>query len=197
MSPQTEESRERKYAALLAELHGESERACAIVGAAWVEESLQQAIESVLHPHSEARDRLFSEAAGGPLSTFAAKIDLACVFGFITDSIRKDLQQIARIRNQFAHVIAHKTTQEKLSFSSDYIGHRCLALHCVAHLKLSDPREAFMRGCATLSNDFEMILFMSGGKVPKGGKVPDSGRVFAEGVDFGNPPATPTSARAS
>ncbi|MEJ8814337.1 hypothetical protein WKW77_24860 [Variovorax ureilyticus] len=97
MSPQTEESRERKYAALLAELHGESERACAIVGAAWV----------------------------------------------------------------------------------------------------SDPREAFMRGCATLSNDFEMILFMSGGKVSKGGKVPDSGRVFAEGVDFGNPPATPTSARVS
>ena len=174
MDPHSDEARARE-AALIAELNGESERACAVVGAAWVEEALQGAIESVLHPHAEAHRSLLTGM--GPLSAFAAKIDLACVFGFMTDSIRKDLHAIRRTRNDFAHVIAHKSTQAQLSFESDFIRDRCLALNCVKHLQLSDPREAFTRACATLNGDFYFIGLMSS-------KVPDSGQVFAQGVDI-------------
>lgn len=174
MDPYSEEARERE-AALIAELNGESERACAVVGAAWVEEALQSAIESVLHPHDDARRALFTGM--GPLSAFAAKIDLACVFGFMTDSVRKDLHAIRRTRNDFAHVIAHQSTQAKLSFNSDFIRARCLALRCVAHLNLTDPREAFTRACVTLNGDFYFIGLMSS-------KVPDCGQVFAQGVDI-------------
>jgi len=173
MDPYSEEALARK-AALAAELSGESERACAVVGAAWVEEALQRAIESVLHPHDEAFKRLFRGSGG--LTAFAAKIDLACVFGFMTEPIRKDLESIRRIRNEFAHVIAHETTQAKLSFASPSIRDKCLALRVVAHRKPTDPREAFTRACASLNYDFNNIAFQSS-------KVPDAGRVFAIGVD--------------
>jgi hypothetical protein len=173
MNPNSAEAEERK-AALAAELVGESERACAIVGAAWVEEALQQAIESVFHPHQEARDKLFTGT--GALTAFEAKIELACVLGFMTESIRKDLHAIRRIRNDFAHAIAHRATQAKLSFESDDIRKRCLALRVVKHLQPTDPRIAFTQACGALNFDFSNIAFMSS-------KVPDSGRVFAIGVD--------------
>jgi hypothetical protein len=173
MISHSEESRER-MAALVEELNGESDRAVAVVGAAWVEESLQQAIESVLHPHDAAREKLFT--GSGAITTFAAKIELACMFGFMTDAIRKDLHAIRWIRNRFAHVITQKATQAKLSFTEDAVRHRCLALNCIAFTKPTDPRVAFTRACAVLNNDFHQIIFMSG-------KVPDAGRVIAQGVD--------------
>lgn len=174
MDPQSEEAHKRS-AALVAELNGESERACAVVGAAWVEESLQWAIESVLHPHEEARRQLFT--GSGALTAFAAKVDLACALGFMTDSIRKDLHDIRRIRNEFAHAIAHRATQAQLSFKSDFIRDRCLALRCIKHLNLTDPREAFTQACATLNGDFYFISLMSS-------KVPDCGQVYAQGLDI-------------
>lgn len=174
MDANSEEARHYREIALIAELNGESDRACAVVGAAWVEESLQQAIESVLHPHEKARERLF--AGTGPLGTFAAKIDLACVFGFMTDAIRSDLEAIRRIRNEFAHLVVHRDTHARVTFASESIAHRCLALRSVAYLKPTNPREAYTRACVTLNADFEFITFASG-------KIPDAGRVLAQGID--------------
>ena len=169
MDPYSNEAYERR-AALVAELNGESERAAAVVGVAWVEEAVQRAIESVLHPHEKARKALFSGGMGA--LTVEAKIELACLFGFMTDSIRSDLHIIRKIRNEFSHLIADQK-QAKLSFMTDSVRSRCLELNCVAHLNLKDPREAFTRACAILNFDFNNIEDMSS-------KVPDCGRVFAE-----------------
>lgn len=177
MNPRSEE----RMAALAAELNGESARAAAIVGAAWVEEELQQAIESVLHQHDEAREKLFTGMGG--LAAFEAKIELGCLFGFMTDAIRSDLHAIRRTRNDFAHQIVEKKTQAKLSFETDSIRQRSLALRCVKHLKLTDARAAFIQACVLLNEDFHNIAFMSR-KVPdENGKVPDCGQVFAEGAE--------------
>lgn len=171
MDPFSENSFER-MAALAKELEGESDRAAAIVGAAWVEEALGAAVESILHPHKKARDRLFGRS--GPLATFAAKIDLATLFGFIDEAIRLDLDSIRDVRNVFAHDITHKVTHAALGFGSDSIKGRCLALRCVAHLKLSDPREAFIRACASLNAELYFVPMLSS-------KISGTGRVYVKG----------------
>lgn len=169
MDPNSNEAYERR-AALIAELNGESERAAAVVGVAWVEEAVQRAIESVLHPHEKARKALFSGSTGA--LTVEAKIELACLFGFMTDATRSDLHIMRGIRNKFSHLIADQK-QAKLSFMTEAIRHQCLALNCVAHLDLKDPREAFTRACAILNFDFNNVAEMSR-------KIPDCGTVFAQ-----------------
>ena len=145
--------------ALIEEMNGESDRAVAIVGAAWVEEGLTAAIAVFLRPHAAATKRLFGNA--GPLATFSAKIDLACLLNIISDAIRSDLHAIREIRNEFAHHIAHKLEHTRLSFAAQHIRDKCIALRCVAHEEHSDARTAFTRACATLNSDFEILKFMT------------------------------------
>jgi DNA-binding MltR family transcriptional regulator len=47
------------------------------------------------------KKRLFD--AYGPVSTFAAKIDLAFALGITTEAIHQELNKMRRIRNAFAH----------------------------------------------------------------------------------------------
>ena len=96
----------KRMLVIMDEMEGESERAAAIVGTAWVEETLDAALASFLRPHAEASKRLFS--VSGPLATFAAKIDLACMIGMVSSAIRADLHSIREVRNEFAHRIAHR-----------------------------------------------------------------------------------------
>jgi hypothetical protein len=152
------EDAQRRLETLVEEMGGESDRAVAIVGAAWVEEALGDSIKSFLIIHVDAHNRLFSGA--GPLSSFSAKIDLARLLGLMTDPIRSDLHKIREIRNEFAHSIAHKQDHTKLSFASGHIRDRCMAFNCVAQEGHGDPRVAFTRACATLNADFDWITLI-------------------------------------
>jgi hypothetical protein len=61
-----------------------------------------------------------------------------------------------------------------LSFSSPHIRDKCFALRCVSHEKNMEPRAAFVRACAILNSDFEMVSLI-------GVKIPDAaGWVHAE-----------------
>lgn len=152
--PNSDEALKRQIA-LIEELEHQSDRGAAIVGAAWVEESIAYAIQQVLEKETKSWERLFGPNA--PLSTFSAKIDLARLLGLMTNTIRSDLHIVRDIRNEFAHQIAHRTTHDKLSFSSPHIRDKCLALKCVAHETPAEPRHAFGRACAVLSADFELL----------------------------------------
>ena len=158
-------------ATLIEEINDQSDRGAAIVGAAWVEESISAAIESFLHSAPNAWQRLFG--GNGPLGTLSAKIDLSRLLGLITDTIRSDLHIIREVRNEFAHQIAHKTTHTKLSFSTPHIKDKCMAIKCVAHEELTEPRAAFIRSCAILYAEFEMLVLF-------GVKVSDGGHIFAK-----------------
>ena len=81
-----------------AEFYGESDRACGILQASWIELSLEQAILVVLQPRSS---KLF--AFPEPLSTFSAKIDFAYEVKIIGPKTRHDLDLIRELRNGFAH----------------------------------------------------------------------------------------------
>lgn len=173
LDPYSEESL-RRMTALIEEMNGESDRAVAIVGAAWVEEALFTALDSFLQSHAESSKRLFN--GNGPLATFSAKIDLARLLGMVSDAIRSDMHAIREVRNEFAHQIAHKTEHTKLTFATGHIRNKCLALRCVKYEKPTDARTAFTRACAILNADFEMVTLF-------GVKVSDSGRIFAKGVE--------------
>lgn len=159
-----------KVASLISEIEGQSDRAAAIVGAAWIEEELEAAIRSFLIDDKESMKKLLGKSS--PLSSFSAKIDLACVLGMCSRVIAKDLHSIREIRNDFAHNILAKDNA-KLSFNSGHIKDKCMALKCVALEDPETPRIAFIRACAILNSDFYIHRFM-------GLKVSNSGQIFAK-----------------
>lgn len=152
------EQAQQRLETLVAEMGGDSDRAAAIVGAAWVEEALGDSISSFLESHAESAKRLFNGSA--PLASFSAKIDLARLLGITDDEIRSDLHSIRVIRNEFAHGIAHKSDHSRLSFSTPHIKDRCLALRCVSMEEHVHPREAFARACATLNSDLDLFTLI-------------------------------------
>jgi len=168
------EEANKRLMALVEELNGESDRAVVIVGAAWVEEALSDSIAGFLQDHNESRKRLLS--GNGPLATFSSKIDLSRLLGIVSDHIWSDLHRIREIRNEFAHRIAHKVDNTKLTFATAHIADKCLALHCVAHERHTDPRVAYTRACGSLNADLDLFTLI-------GDKVPDVHRVIARGLD--------------
>jgi DNA-binding MltR family transcriptional regulator len=90
---------------MLRELIGESDRGCALVSAAYLDSSLEQALRAKLwndqHCVKKAVEPLFDQM--GPLSSFSAKIKLVYAMQLITAEQFKILEIVRRIRNQFAH----------------------------------------------------------------------------------------------
>lgn len=165
------EDRDKRLIALTDEMNGESDRAVAIVGAAWVEEALSDALISFLHGHAKSYKRLFEGNA--PLASFSAKIDLSRLLGMVSDLIWSDLHHIRGIRNEFAHHIAHKTDNTKLTFAAGHISDKCLSLNCVAYERHAEPRVAYTRACAILNADLDFITMV-------GDKVGDCCKVIAK-----------------
>jgi DNA-binding MltR family transcriptional regulator len=168
------EEANRRLMALVEEMNGESDRAVAIVGAAWVEEALSDSIVSFLRAHEDSHRRLFKGNA--PLGTFSSKIDLSRLLGIVSNAIWADLHRIRDIRNEFAHHIAHKVDNTRLTFATGHIADKCLVLRCVAHEAHSDPRTAYTRACATLNADFDLFTLI-------GDKVSDSHMIVARGAE--------------
>lgn len=96
-------------------LADESDRACVILVASWVEHLL-----SVKFAHeyskgsSDARDALFS--ANGPFATLSAKVNAAYCAGWIDGDVYHDLKLLQKLRNKLAHSIeAHSLHDAQLS----------------------------------------------------------------------------------
>jgi hypothetical protein len=66
------------------------------------EDVLQDCLQGCMRPlTSKIRARLFE--GYGPISTFAAKVDVAYALNLLNDEDYADLQTIRKIRNTFAH----------------------------------------------------------------------------------------------
>jgi DNA-binding MltR family transcriptional regulator len=89
----------------MTELAEEGERAVVIGGAARVEVALEHLLKSVLHHNPTGTDELFDTDRA--LGTFSAKINLGYRLGLLDDEMKKALNIIRRIRNQFAHATTH------------------------------------------------------------------------------------------
>jgi DNA-binding MltR family transcriptional regulator len=93
----------------------ESDRACAVLGAALIDERLKQLFDRRLH---YSNDALLSHS--GVLGSFSSRISVARALSWITDDVRFDLDQVRDIRNKFAHNADHE-----LSFDDQSIADKC------------------------------------------------------------------------
>lgn len=92
---------EVEIAAAIASLENETDRGAGIIGAAIVEEAATQLLKAVL----QNIDDLVSvfENPGAPFSSLAQKTIGLYAMGFSNKQIRKDMDTIRAIRNQFSH----------------------------------------------------------------------------------------------
>src|SRR2546430_11588641 len=81
-------------------LNDESDLACVVIGAAFLETTVATLLERRFLASSVARKLL---EPGGALGGFAPRADLAYCLGLITKDHYQDLCAIAAIRNRFAH----------------------------------------------------------------------------------------------
>jgi DNA-binding MltR family transcriptional regulator len=131
------------------EFQGESDRACAVLGAAFLDEHLRALLEAFFVDDPRNLAELFD--GSGPLSTFSARVGLAYALGFLAPSERRDLSLIRRIRNDFAHEL------HGLSFEQPQVVSRCGELVGCRHLEPAlgrslHGRERYVLTVIALSN---------------------------------------------
>jgi hypothetical protein len=90
-----------------AEIENSSDRAAAVLGAAFIDDRLTEAIKARFHQDKKVLERLFGHA--GALSTFSAKIDVAFSIGMLSKEAIEDLHVIRKVRNEFAHNLRMKS----------------------------------------------------------------------------------------
>ena len=102
----------------------ESDRACAVLGAALLDARLEGLFRSKF---KHAADQLLSNS--GALGTFSARAQLTFALEWIDCDVFHDLNVIRKIRNDFAHSFDHE-----LSFTEQSIEARCKNLRTPAAL---------------------------------------------------------------
>ncbi len=92
----------------------ESDRACAVLGAALLDARLESLFRRRLRCHE---DQLLNN---GPLGTFSSRIRVSRALAWISSDVESDMNVIRGIRNEFAHNFDHR-----LSFGDQSIADRC------------------------------------------------------------------------
>ena len=140
------------------ELHGESERACAIVGGALLDDLLGELLEAYLVQNSDASsDLLSSENINAPLGSFGARIVAAYTTGLLPKSNFNALRKVKRIRNQFAHDLS-------LGFNEPGISRLCAGLSTLTkkyHDAERTPRQIFEDTVAYLAGGLRELLYLT------------------------------------
>ncbi|MEW6092543.1 MAG: MltR family transcriptional regulator [Chloroflexota bacterium] len=143
---------ENEWTAFSNEFAHESDRASIILGAAYLDDLLEQLIAGFLVDDQNAMGELLDgNRPYAPLSTFSARITAAYCLGLIDYTQYQDLKTIKRIRNLFAHGL------QGLSFQNENIIQECqkLKTHRMAHIP-KDVREEFLLTVLILSTDIQI-----------------------------------------
>ncbi len=98
---------------LLAEVHGESDRAAAILAAAAIDQRLTRLLYKLFGPEASQSTSLFRP--DDPLGSLSAKIEVAFRTGIIGTDLHREFHLIRKLRNKFAH------SEELLSFEKSPI----------------------------------------------------------------------------
>ena len=93
-----------EWSGFFRELKEETDRAAAILVAAYIDSLLRAKLEALFcNGNSEIRKKLFEPQ--GAFGTFSAKVDSAYCLGWLEPSVFHDIGVIRKIRNEFAHRI--------------------------------------------------------------------------------------------
>jgi DNA-binding MltR family transcriptional regulator len=104
---------------------GESDRACAVLGRALMEDLLRRLLESRLLDGTDAQP-LFE--GSGPLATFAARIRICRALGWLSEDDARDLHRVRDIGNDFAHHLDHTMSFEDQNIRDRVASFRCPAI---------------------------------------------------------------------
>ncbi len=121
--------------ALRSSLTPESDRGCALLAAAYLDQQLERLLRSWLVADAKVAVNLFGRMR--PLASFASRIDLAYLCGLIGPEARRDLHLIRDIRNEFGH------TPAPLTFEASSVASRCRELRYRWLAMSSRPRRLF------------------------------------------------------
>lgn len=121
---------------LQSSLREESDRALAVIAAAYLDHQLDLLLRHHMKLPDPAGKYLFDDFRS-PLATFGGRIQMAAHMGLVTAPQLKDLERIKKIRNLFAHEPLGTT------FSSSRIADLSRALTFVESPEPQQPRERF------------------------------------------------------
>ena len=140
------------------ELHGESERACAIIGGAFLDDLLGELLEIYLvQNHDATQDLLSSENVNAPLGSFGARILTAYAIGLLPKDNWHAFQKVKKIRNRFAHDL-------NLSFDDSSISKLCANLAPLTtnyFMGERTSREIYVNTVAFLSGGPQNSIYMT------------------------------------
>jgi hypothetical protein len=133
------------------ELLDASDRACAIIGAAYIERSLILLIQTRLRPLTKPESDALFFSHGATLKSFSERIEIAYALGLVSLKEKQALDAIRRIRNAFAHAI------RPIDFENEHVAKACATL---PHYdltqkelkKLSPHRAKYIKCVVTIAN---------------------------------------------
>lgn len=105
------------------EFQDESERAAAVLAAAYLDHLLGELLTATMTAEPEEVEELLFQKGSGPLGTFSARIDTAYCLGLLSRDERRDLHLIRKIRNNFAHELTGMSFE-----GTQIIANRCREL---------------------------------------------------------------------
>jgi len=125
-------------------LHKETDRGCALVGGAALDEVLGGLLTIYLLKDKDVVNALF-DSPNAPISTFSARIWLCRGIGLISKELCHDIDAVRHIRNQAAHFESRKGHGHDFTFRRQDISGRCRSLQCLPSIPggYSDPRFIF------------------------------------------------------
>jgi DNA-binding MltR family transcriptional regulator len=115
----------------LTEFQGETDRAAAVLAAAFADELLKALLSASFVDNSRMVQGLLGR--DGAAATFSARVALAYAIGLISHDEADDLDRLRRIRNDFAHQL------HGLSFGTQRIKDLANAFRCVARTFREHP----------------------------------------------------------
>ena len=129
----------------------ESDRGAAILASAQFEEWLRERLKSQFVELSKDLDKGIFDGYG-PLSTFAAKVDIAYALGLFDEATRNGLHTIRRIRNKFAHA------SKPLYFSDEKVAVLCRKLSPEATSNPQELRMIYMNYLSQTQDSIRLAL---------------------------------------
>ena len=138
----------KHFMGLMEEIKTQSDRAAAIVAAAFIDERLRQYLSRFLIDKPKEVEELFG--FDRPLGSFGSRIRVAYCLGLLDDNEYHDLKIIQDVRNAFAHEL------HGLTFADPWVAQRCRELMLITRgvdrsVYANDaPRNIFLHTVADL-----------------------------------------------
>jgi len=142
----------------------ETDRGCALFAAAYLDRATSDLLYLSLVENKHVEKDLFEGTA--PLASFSSRIKLAYYLGKLSPSMRRDLDLIRKIRNDFAH------SAENLTFDTEKIANRCKELQYSYHESDQRPRGHFTAAVCGILSTIEMTGLQSVAPAERSDDIP-------------------------